>query len=244
MKSLWLVMLLIFALAVPVLGEEKEEEPVATKDAKSEKTVKLDDDSPIPKLAEMKIDEFVTSARLMNLPLPGRTRTVQDLLEKMEKWSKDKKIGAVLLDLGAVGLSYPDIEELRGGIFRMKDAGKKVIAFFNGGSDYAYLLACAADEIATPVTGGVMLPGIGRVFPFMKGYQQMVGREAQVITAGRYKYPGFMNRREPDKYFEEEFDAILDSWIFDYKKMVADGRNLSMETVAKIVDIGLFNATQ
>jgi protease-4 len=244
MKTLWHVMLLIIALAVPALGDEKKNGAVDTKEMKSEKKVKHDDDSPIPRLAEMKIDEFVTSAKLMNLPLPGRTRTVQDLLEKMEEWSKDKKIGAVLLDLGGVSLSYPYIEELRHGIFRMQDAGKKVMAFMNGGSDYAYLLACAADEIATPATGGIMLPGIGRVFPFMKGYQQMVGREAQVITAGRYKYPGFLNRRKPDKYFKEEFGAILDSWIYDYKKMIADGRNLSMETVAKIVDIALFNATQ
>ena len=87
------------------------------------------------------------------------------------------------------------------------------MAFVNGGTPQAYLLAAAADEIAMAPTGSIMLPGVGRVFPFMKGHYQMLGMEFDVITAGRFKYPGFINSREPNKYFEEEFNAILDSWI-------------------------------
>ncbi|MBU0755281.1 MAG: signal peptide peptidase SppA [Planctomycetes bacterium] len=241
MKRLMMVLLLIGTLGFS--GFAEEEKPVVEKPEPA-KTEKKDDDSPIPRLAEMKIDEFVTASRMINLPIPGRTRTVQELLDKMETWSKDEKIGAVLLDLGSIGLTLPDVEELRLGVERMKKAGKKVVAFLNDGSPNAFLLACAADEIATPPTGGVMIPGIGRVFPFMKGNQQMLGLENQVITAGRYKYGGFLSRREPDEFFMEEYGELLDSWIDEYKQMIAVGRNLSKKTVTDLVDMGMFNANQ
>ena len=72
----------------------------------------------------------------------------------------------------------------------------------------------------------------------------MRGIEYDVIAAGRYKYPGFMNRREPDKYFKEEFGAILDGWFDDYTRMIAEGRNLPQKKVAEMIDTALFRADQ
>ena len=72
------------------------------KQKKSDDAAKKSDaekESPIQRLAELRVDEFVVPARMINLPLPGKTRTVQDLLDRFEKWSKDEKIGAVLLNV-------------------------------------------------------------------------------------------------------------------------------------------------
>lgn len=200
--------------------------------------------SPIPRLAELRIDEFVVSARAINLPIPGKSKTVQDLLDQFEAWSKDDKVGAVLLDVSFVPLSIADIQELRGGIGQMQSEGKKVYAFLNGGGATSYLLASAADEIVTPPSGSVMIPGLGSLFPFMKGYFQMVGLEYDVITAGKYKYPGFLNQREPDAYFLEEFGTIFDSWFIDYKNMIASRQGIGQERAAEAVDKALFNATE
>src|SRR5262249_37450360 len=82
----------------------------------------------------------------------------------------------------------------------------------------------------------------GRLFPFMRGMYQMHGVEYDVIAAGKFKYPGFLNRREPEASFEEEFGSILDSWFDDYVKTIADGRKLSSEKVRKIIDIAMFDA--
>ena len=237
-------LLLMLVVAFPALAEEGMGNQDADKETTESKLAAKPAESPISQLAELRIDEFVVPARVVNLPLPGRTRTLQDVLDRMKEWSKEDKIGAILLDVGDVYLSLSDIEELRGGVAELKKADKKVMAFFNSGSPEAYLLACAADEIALPPSGALAIPGIGRLFPFMKGYYQMLGLEYEVITSGRYKYPGFVNRREPDKYFSEEFGAILDSWFADYKSIIAEGRGLSPDDVSKVVDIAVFNATQ
>lgn len=226
-------------VAVPAFGQGDKTDTIIKKvggdDAKP---------NPILRLAELRLDEYVVPARMINLPLPGRTRTVQDVLDRFEKWSKDDAIGAVLLDVGNIGLSLSDIEELRAGLDGVQGSGKKVFAFLNASGPLGYLLACGADEIVAAPTGNVIIPGLGALFPFMKGYYQMVGLEYDVITAGKYKYPGFLNAREPNKYFQEEYGAILDSWIGDYKAMIADGRGLSHEAVDEAVDIALFDATK
>ena len=253
--ALWMLMLGL-VLPLPVRADDEDDKKdsddpagqVAEPDkAKAKEKAKPSDkakESPILRLAEMRIDEFVVPARMINLPLPGKTRTLQDVLDRFESWSKDEKIGAVLLDLGDLALSLPDVEELRGGIARLREADKKVLAFLNGGDPNGYLLACAADEIVLAPTGSLAIPGMGRVFPFMKGYYQMLGTEFEVITCGRYKYPGFLNQREPNEYFKEEFSAILDGWFGDYKKIIADGRHLTDEQVSDAVDTAMFDANQ
>jgi len=229
----WMLTLFAAALtAMPVLADDDAD----INGAESEKS------DPIKRLVELRLDEYLVPARVINVPLPGKTRTVREVLERLDDWTEDEKIGAVLLDLGPINLSLPDVQELRSAVSRLKSKGKKVHAFVNGGSANAYLLATAADEITIAPSSSLGIPGLGRLFPYMKGYYQMLGVEYDVITAGKYKYPGFLNRREPDKFFEEEFGAILDSWMKDYVSMIATGRNLSEEKVREIIDRALFNA--
>ncbi|MCK4659426.1 MAG: signal peptide peptidase SppA [Phycisphaerae bacterium] len=241
--TLW-VLILGLVMPMPALAGDKDTAKDAETKTKKDAKKKKKKESPILRLAEMRIDEFLVPARMINLPLPGRTRTLQEALDQFDEWSENERIGAVLLDLGSIHLSLADIEELRAGIEKLKGANKKVLAFLNGGGSNAYLLACAADEIVVAPTGGVYIRGLGGLFPFMKGYYQMVGLEFEVITAGRYKYPGFLNSREPGKYFTEEFGALLDSWFGDYKRIIAQGRELPEEEVGKVIDIAYFRATQ
>lgn len=247
MKPQVLSLILMLCWTLPVLAEKQDADTGATDtSAAAQKATESKDKtkqpSPIKRLVELRLDEYLVPARMINLPLPGKTRTVQQVLDRLEKWSDDDRVGAVLLDLGLVNLSLPDVQEIQSAIRKVQTKGKKIHAFVNGGTPTAYLLATTADEIAMAPSGALSLPGIGRLFPFMKGYYQMVGVEYDVITAGKYKYPGFLNRREPDHYFKEEFGAILDSWMTDYVAMIADGRKLDKKKVRAIIDQGLFNA--
>ena len=236
MKRWASVMLLGLVMVVPAIAADK---PAATEED-AEKTV----ENPILRLAELRLDEYVVPARMVNLPLPGRTRTLQDVLDRFEEWAEDDKIGAILLDVGSLSLPLPDVEELRTGIMKLREADKHVLAYLNSSSPGGYLLACAADEVAMGPTGGLMIPGLGGVVPFMKGYYQMRGIEYEVITAGKYKYGGMVNNRQPNEYFLEEYNAIFDSMFGDYKRMIAEGRDLTEEAVEDAIDMALFDADQ
>jgi protease IV len=216
--------------------EDKDKKKEDGKDKEKEKKP-----SPIKRLVEIRLDEFLVPARAINVPLPGRVRTSQELLERLDKLAKDDEVGAILLDLDGITLGIPDVEELRAGIAQFHKSGKKVSAFLNSGDPMDFLLACSTDEIAVAPCGTLMIPGLGRVFPFMRGMYQLQGIEYDVITAGKFKYPGFMNRREPDKYFLQEFGEILDGWYQDYVKIIADGRKLSTDKVKQAIDQALFS---
>ncbi|MBN2562200.1 MAG: signal peptide peptidase SppA [Phycisphaerae bacterium] len=237
------------SLALPTYADEgKSDEKKGKKQLVEEKAKDKGKDkdkpSPIKKLVELRLDPFLVPARAINIPMPGRTQTIRELLERLEKYAEDDEVGAILLNLDGLGLGLADIEELRAGIASFRKADKKVFAFLNAGGPMGYLLACQADEIAIAPTGDLAIPGIGHVFPFMRGMYQMRGIEYDVITAGRFKYPGFVNRREPNKYFLEEFGELLDGWFKDYVKFIADGRGISPEKVEKMIDIAYFRAEE
>ncbi len=242
----WVVCsIVVLGVMFPALAaDEKKDEKKEGAAEVAKKVEKQEEESPILRMAELRLDEYVVPARMINLPIPGKTRTVQDILDRFEKLTKDDKIGAVLLDVGPVGLSLADLSEIRTAIRLMRESGKKVYAYVNAGGPSAFLLACAADEIAVAPTGNVAIPGLGSRFPFLKGHYQMLGIEFDVITAGRFKYGGFVNSREPNEYFLEEFGAIFDSWIGDYKKIIAEGRDLSPEAVDEAVNIAIHDASE
>lgn len=244
MKRWAILLIVVLGLVLPARAADESENEQKKTDTEVASTQEKKEESPILRMAELRLDEYVVPARMINLPVPGKTRTVQDILDRFEKWSEDEKIGAVLMDVGALRLSLPDIAELRAAVHSMKEADKEVFAFLNGAGPSAYLLACAADEIALAPSGNVVIPGLGGLFPFMKGHYQMRGLEFDVITAGRYKYPGFINERKPNEYFAEEFNAIFDSWIDDYKLIIAEGRGLTAEAVDDAINVALFDATQ
>ncbi len=226
-------------------AEKKKVDEVDAKSSAKDKSGsddKKDKSSPIKRLIELRLDPFLVPARQLNIPLPGRTQTVRDLMDRFESLGKDEEIGAVLLNLDGLMLALPDVEELRAGVAELRKSGKKVVAYLNAGDPMGYLLACAAEEIAVAPSGDLAIPGVGRLFPFMRGRYQMQGMEFDVITAGKYKYPGFLNRREPDAYFQEEFDCILDSWFKDYVNVIVKGRGLSQEKVREAIDVALFDA--
>ncbi len=238
----WLALLATVALVAPPSGAiaasaaavHEDESATASDDSTAEADGKKKK-NPIRKLVEIRVDPFLVPARQFNVPIPGRIRTTQDLLDQLEKLGKDEDVAAILLNLDGVALPLPDVEAVSAGIQRFRDAGKEVKAFLNSGDPSSYLLACAADEIAIAPSGMLVIPGLGRVFPFMRGMYQMQGIEFDVITAGAFKYPGYNTSREPNEYFVQEFEEIMDSWYGDYVSVIATGRDIPEADVRDLV---------
>ena len=216
----------------------KEEVNKADEAAPKDKTEEL-----VKKMAELTLDHNVVPAKTLNIAWSGKTKTMRQVMEKLEEWGEEDEIGAVLLNVTDCSLSISDVQELHQGVARLKEQDKKVFAYCQAGP-MGYLLACAADEICVAPAGDVILPGFGLAIPFMQGYYQMIGLEYDVITAGKYKYPGIVNRREPDKYFKQEFGALLDSWFDEYVNIVVQNRKLDREKVLAIIDQALLEADE
>ncbi|MBX3396821.1 MAG: signal peptide peptidase SppA [Phycisphaerae bacterium] len=258
MRKQWMTMVAMLLVAAVVAAPVRADDEPEKKNADKTASKKADAESgaadkakggataveadPIKRLIEIRVDPFLVPARAINVPLPGRVRTAREFMENLEQLAKDDSVGAILLNLDGLSLAIPDIEELRRGLVKFRASGKKVKAYLNSGDPNGYLLACAADEIAMAPSGSLALPGLGRVFTYLKGMYQLQGIEYEVITAGEFKYPGFNNSREPNNHFLEEMNEIMDNQYADYVRMIAEGRKLSEEKVRGIIDECLFDA--
>ena len=101
--------LLVSAYAAPVVADEKNgNDKKADKKVVEEKAKAKEADkavvSPIKKLVEIKLDPFLVSAKTLNIPLPGRTKTLRDMLERFDELAEDDEVGAVLLNLQGIAL--------------------------------------------------------------------------------------------------------------------------------------------
>ena len=122
---------------VQVLAEEEDksaaqDQAVEAKADKKDAEQEKDKPDPIKRLAEMTLDRNVVPAKALNIAFPGKTKTMREVLEKWEEWGEEEKIGAVMLNITDLNLSMPDIEELRGGLERLKEQGKTIMVYFNG----------------------------------------------------------------------------------------------------------------
>lgn len=247
MRSTALLTVLTWLLFMPAgaLAAEEENRSEQQAEAEAKGGDRKQKPSPIKRLVELHLDHYVVPARPFNIPLPGRTRTVQDVLDRLEEWRKDDDVGVVLLNINDISLPIAQIQEIRNAVLRLrKEGGKKVRAFCGLDTQPGYLLATAADEIAVAPVGGVSIPGLAAVLPYMKGFFQLRGWEFEVITAGKYKYPGFYNRRKPTDAALEAYTALLDGWFAELKKAIAEGRGISEEEAERLVHIGYFTADE
>ena len=83
MKRWVISLILVPAMVFPaVAGEDKKgDEKNATVEV-----AKQTDESPIQRLAELRLDEYVVPARMINLPIPGKTRMLGNMI-KLPIWT-------------------------------------------------------------------------------------------------------------------------------------------------------------
>ena len=246
----WTVWMLLLAFSIAPAALAGDEKPARDEKAVEENIEKGEAEATkdkteelVKKMATLTLDHNVVPAKTLNIAWSGKTRTLGDVIEKLEEWGDENEIGAVLLNITDMRLGFADVQELRDAVVRLKGKDKKIFAYLQGGPT-GYLLATAADEICIAPAGDVALPGLGFALPFLKGNFQMRGLEYQVITAGNYKSSGQLDRREPSKYFWQEFTALIDSWFDNYVGLIVEGRKIDRDKVLKIIDQALLDTDE
>ena len=162
--TIWLMLCAFVTIPVALADEEKaakEEEAVKEEVNKADEAAPKDKtEELVKKMAELTLDHNVVPAKTLNIAWSGKTKTLRQVMEKLEEWGEEDEIGAVLLNVTDCSLSISDVQELHQGVARLKEQDKKVFAYCQAGP-MGYLLACAADEICVAPAGDVILPGFG-----------------------------------------------------------------------------------
>ncbi len=169
--------------------------------------------------------------------------TLSDVLQRLKKAASDDSLEAVILHIDGPHIGWAKLNELRTGIAKIRQKGRKVYAWLEGAETKDYLLAAACDQIIIPESGMIMLPGLRAEISFYKNLFDMLSIQPEMLRVGEFKSAAEpYSRSEMSPAFREEMETIIDDYYRQIVEMVGESRKLTPDQVKSIIDVGLFSA--
>jgi protease-4 len=198
------------------------------------------------------LPEVAPPESLFSVLLGQRPVTMHDLWENLRKAKVDGRIQAVVLRLGLLECDWAKANEVREAVLDFRRSGKKAYALIDEAPDFdlEYFVATGCDRIILQPLGWLGLDGIGGYVPFLKGFFDKVGIEAQFEHIAQFKTAANMftekgftpaQREETESIYgdlfdqyvaaaakardktEDEYRALLDKTSFLGDRAKADG---------------------
>jgi len=167
-----------------------------------------------------------------------------DVLAQLQKAREDDKVFAVLLEVDSPGGTVTGSDFILHEIERVKAAGKRVVVWMGGtAASGGYYVSARADRIyASPTT---ITGSIGVVWPLfnVEGLTQKIGVKFVPITRGSLKEMGSPFREmKPEE--RKRFETLAQDAYEGFKRIVREGRDLSVEEIDRIADGGILTAQE
>ncbi|MGK7941583.1 MAG: signal peptide peptidase SppA [Crocosphaera sp.] len=165
--------------------------------------------------------------------------TLKQVIQNIEKASKDNRIKAIFLDgsKGSSGSGYGNISEIREALINFKKSGKKIIAYDVNISEQEYYLSSLADTIIVNPMGVIELNGIGIEPLFWTGALDKYGIGVQVVRVGNYKSavePYTRNNLSVEN--REQLQSLLGTIWDNYLQEIGKNRQIDPKKLQNIAD--------
>ena len=179
------------------------------------------------------------SARLFG----GETNSLANLLLQLRKAKADKRVSAVLLDIGMLGGGWAKADEIREAVADFRKSGKPIYAYMEFGGDREYYVATAAERIYVPPIGDLFVNGLAAESMHFKGSFDKLGIYWDSYQIAEYKTgPEPFTREDMSEGEREQLNSLLDEIFNRYVTQVAEARRKSVEDVKALVDNAPHNA--
>jgi protease-4 len=180
----------------------------------------------------------------------GDEPTVRDVVDSLDRASKDDKVIGLVARLGAVPMGLAQIQEIRDAVLRFRASGKPAVAWAEtfgefGAGNGSYYLASAFDQIYLQPSGDVGLTGLIYESPFVKGLFDKLAVVPRMDH--RYEYKNAMNFYTESKYNAPHREAMVKLMSSQFGQIVAGiakGRGLSESEVRAKFDEGPYLGQQ
>ncbi|MGA2325809.1 MAG: signal peptide peptidase SppA [Bryobacteraceae bacterium] len=191
-------------------------------------------------LSEDVPDDPIAKALLSSTPV------VRDIVDALERASKDSRVVGLVARLGAAPMGLGQVQEIRDAVRSFRARKKFAIAFSETFGEFgpgggSYYLATAFDQIWLQPSGDVGLTGILMESPFLRGGLDKLGVRPRMDH--RYEYKNAMNVFTEKKYtpaHREATEKVMNSWFSQILRGIADGRRIPQDQVRALVDRGPF----
>jgi protease-4 len=117
----------------------------------------------------------------------GTPPCLMEVTENLEKAAEDDRIAGVVFDLDGFEAGLGKIDEIRAGIRRVRDSGKKTVAYAYEMTDPAIYLASECDRAVLFPKGTAYFLGFGATIEHIKGTLEKLGVREQIHRIAEYK---------------------------------------------------------
>ncbi|MBN1162969.1 MAG: signal peptide peptidase SppA [Candidatus Krumholzibacteriota bacterium] len=200
------------------------------------------------------IDEYDPPADIMTEIMGGKPETLTRILGNLEKACVDDDIEGVIFKMSATnGAGLAMLEEIRGGIKKVRQSGKKVYGYSDSMNRKLYYLAASCDSIFMPVTGYIHFAGMATVTQHIKGTLDKLGINPNLHKIKDFKSAAEMvirkdmsesSRRNKEWMIEEIWDMYCQALEEDRgltKERVVEAMNRAEFMVEEAVEFGLID---
>ncbi len=201
---------------------------------------------------------LIEDGSILVLPIAGRYVESQDpsllariltdagmsfaaLLSEMKKAERDDRLSTVVLRIRNLAIGWGQAQELRDAIRRLREAGRRPIAYLEVAgfsANLEYYVASAADEVQIAPAGFGGIVGLAGEYFFLGQMWKKFGIEFDVARAGRYKSAvETLTGDEMSDAYREAANSLLDSINHQFISGIAESRDLTPATVRTVIDI-------
>jgi protease-4 len=186
---------------------------------------------------EGQLPDFTNFDPALSRIFGGNPNSQTSLLTQLKKAKSDKRITAVLLDVGFIGAGWAKASEIRDAITDFRTSGKPIYAYMEIGSDKEFYVASAAERVYVAPTGDLFINGLAAEAMFFRGSFDKLGIFWDSYQIGKYKSaPEHFTRKEMSEGEREQLNALLDEIFNRYVNTVAEARKKSPEDIKALID--------
>ncbi len=155
----------------------------------------------------------------------------------LDRIGKDPRPLGVILYMRGVAMSVADLQTIRDAILRLRDTGKRVLAYSARFSTGGYYLASACDEILMLPGGVLETTGLFSQQVFLKGGLEAVGLKFDSVAISPYKGAAdTLTRNEPSDEGRDQTNWLLDSTFNMILDGIAATRKMKADSIKEMID--------
>ena len=186
--------------------------------------------------------EFDPPSGVLGEVFGGSPLTLQRILSSMEMATVDDRIEGVIFRFSSNnGAGGGMIDEIRGAIGLVREAGKPVYGFGDSVDRKTYMIAAACDSIFMPRTSYINFIGVGLMSTHVLGTLEKLGVSPQLHRIKDYKGAAeLITRKDLSPAVRENYRWLIDDyWTASMETMRLD-RGLSEDQVVALMEHAFF----
>jgi len=185
------------------------------------------------------LPEFSVAPRWVQRRFLGmrEPNSLQGLRRKFQRIAADPQTSGVLLVINGLAAGWATLQSLRDEIERLRQSGKRVVAYLVTPDVAGYYAACAADQIVTPPTAFLMLLGLRAEIQFLRDALAKLGITAEVEAVSPYKSAGeTFIRSDISPENRAQLERILDQRFAELVRAIGAARGKTADEVRAAID--------